>query len=104
MLIDQVSKPRSAKYSIAEECGRPSTCRSKVGCEAIDEPCTNRTVPFLAPPGARFSHRNRLASPFLVQCSWPLILRPPRALVATSFMAVPPAGQNEIPGLSPLMV
>ena len=52
MSMDQVSKPRSAKYSIAEECGRPSTWRSKVGCEAIEEPCKNRTVPFLAPPGA----------------------------------------------------
>src|SRR5262245_14571309 len=87
MSIDQVSKPRSAKYSIAEEFGRPSTCRSKVGCEAIDEPWTNRMAPFLAPPGARFSHRNRLASPFLVQCSWPLIFRPPKACPLASFMA-----------------
>src|SRR4029079_16915743 len=87
MSMDQVSKPRSAKYSMAEECGRPSTCRSKVGCDAIDEPCTNRTVPFLAPPGARFSQRNRLASPFLVQCSWPLTLRPPYTGALTSFMA-----------------
>ena len=48
------------------------TWRSKVGCDAIDEPCTNRIVPrswvFCA---RRFSHRNSLASPFLVQCSVP---------------------------------
>src|SRR6185312_18056 len=52
--------------------GWPGTWRSKVGCEAIDEPCTNRIVPrswvFCA---RRFSHRNSLASPFLVQCSLP---------------------------------
>src|SRR6188508_3046231 len=68
---------------MAEEFGRPGTCRSKVGCEAIDEPCTNRTVPFLAPPGARFSHRNSLAGPLVVQCSWPLMDDVPLA----SFMA-----------------
>ena len=79
-----MSKPRSAKYSIADEFAGPGTCRSNTGCEAIDEPCTNSTVPFFGPPGARFSHRNSLASPLLVQCSWPEI----RPLVATltSFM------------------
>src|SRR5438046_9185022 len=80
--MHQGSEPRSAKYSMADEFGRPGTCRSNVGCEAIDEPCTNRIVPFFPPPGARFSHRNRLASPFLVQCSCPLI-----ATLAWTFMA-----------------
>src|SRR5581483_5454318 len=69
--MHQVSKPRSANQAITDEFGRPGTCRSKVGCEAIDEPCTNRMVPFFGPPGARFSHRNSLAGPLVVQCSWP---------------------------------
>ena len=45
MSTHQVSKPRAANQSITEESGRPGTCRSKVGCDAIDEPCTNRMVP-----------------------------------------------------------
>src|SRR6187200_572219 len=87
MSIDQVSKPRSAKYCIADEFTRPGTSRSKVGCDAIEEPCTNRIVPFFGPPGARFSHRNSLAGPLLVQCSCPLISCPLLALwPLTSFM------------------
>ncbi len=60
---------------MAEESLRPGTCRSKVGCEAMDEPCTNRMVPtLLAGSPAHFSHRNSFTSlPFSVQCSWPLI-------------------------------
>src|SRR5215208_5965385 len=73
MSTHQVSKPRRANQSMAEESGRPGTCRSKVGCDAIDEPCTNRKVP-AGPDGspAYFSHRNRrTSSPLLVQCSSP---------------------------------
>src|SRR6266850_348641 len=72
MSTDHVSKPRAANQSIAEESARPGTCRSKVGCEAMDEPCTNRMVP-ARPAGspAYFSHRNRRTSPLLVQCSSP---------------------------------
>src|SRR6188508_529058 len=52
--------------------GCPGTCKSNVGCDAIDEPCTNRMVPLSRVFWARrFSHRNSLASPFLVQCSLP---------------------------------
>src|SRR3974377_2341102 len=67
----QQSKPSLAKWSIAEESGRPGTCRSNVGCDAIDEPCTNKTVPLLAAGSpANFSNRNSCASPaLLVQCS-----------------------------------
>ena len=58
---------------MTEESGRPSTCKSKVGCEAIDEPCTKRTVPaalFGSPP--HFSNMNSFTSPSLVvQCSSP---------------------------------
>src|ERR1700676_582963 len=74
MSTHQQSKPRAANQSITELSGRPGTCRSKVGCDAMDEPCTNRMVP--AGPegsGAYFSNRNRRASPFWVQCSSPRI-------------------------------
>src|SRR6266850_1046398 len=72
MSTHQQSKPRAANQSIAEESERPGTCKSKVGCEAIDEPCTNRMRP-AGPDGspAYFSHRNRRTSPLLVQCSSP---------------------------------
>src|SRR3954470_21608450 len=72
----QQSKPSLAKWSIAEESGRPGTCRSNVGCEAIDEPCTNRTVPLVAAGSPRhLLNMNRRALPpsFVVQCSCPLI-------------------------------
>ena len=73
MSTHQVSKPRAAKKSMAENSGRPGTCRSKVGCEAIEEPCTNRIVPWvLAGSPAYFSHRkSRTSLPLLVQCSSP---------------------------------
>src|SRR5256885_3849591 len=50
--MHQVSKPRAANQSITEESGRPGTFRSKVGCEAIEEPCTKSTVPRLCAPAA----------------------------------------------------
>src|SRR2546426_7231706 len=69
MSTDHVSKPRRANQSIAEESVRPGTCRSKVGCEAMEEPCTNRMVPAFGCAVAGFSHRNRRTSPLSVQCS-----------------------------------
>src|SRR6185503_15674550 len=69
----QVSKPRSVNHCIAEECGRPGTCRSKVGCEAIDEPCTKRIVPRAAAVAAGLCQRNSLIAPFLIQCSVPFM-------------------------------
>src|SRR5262249_45594635 len=73
MSTHQVSKPRAAKKSIAENSARPGTCRSKVGCDAIEEPCTNRMVPRVcAGSPAYFCHRNSFTSlPLLVQCSSP---------------------------------
>ena len=57
---------------MADEYGRPGTCRSKVGCEAIEDPCTNRIVPACGTLGdAFFSHRNSRISPLFVQCSTP---------------------------------
>src|SRR5262249_8496963 len=58
---------------MTEESARPGTCRSKVGCEAMEEPCTNKTLP-AGPEGspACLFHRNRRTSlPFSVQCSSP---------------------------------
>src|SRR3546814_1350094 len=77
MSTHQVSCPCTAKKFIAELNGRPSTWRSKVGVEAIEEPCTKSTVPFLSPgpfEGAPtyFSQRKSFtSSPFFVQCSSP---------------------------------
>src|SRR5256885_8873328 len=72
----QVSKPCSANHSIAEECGRPGTCRSNVGCEAIDEPCTKRRVPRRGAVAA-LCQRKRRTSPsavfLVVQCSCPFM-------------------------------
>src|SRR6185295_6805807 len=56
----------------------PGTSRSKVGCEAIDDPCTKRIVP-LGAEGWRFRQRKSRISPSLVgrlvQCSVPFIER-----------------------------
>src|SRR5687768_7610255 len=72
--MHQVSKPRAANQSITDESGRPGTVRSKVGCEAMDEPCTKRIVPFgVCPVGGAFCHRNSFTSPLRVQCSVPLM-------------------------------
>src|ERR1700681_4863102 len=74
MSTHQQSKFCRAKKSITEESGRPGTCRSNVGCAAMDEPCTNRMVPavFAGSP-EDFSNRNSLAPSLVVQCSSPLI-------------------------------
>src|SRR3982750_2806693 len=71
--MHQVAKPRSANHSIAEECGRPGTSRSKVGCEAIDEPCTKRIVPRVVSCGD-FCQRKIRTSPLRVQCSLPFMV------------------------------
>src|SRR6185295_1545602 len=73
--MHQVSKPRSANHSITEDPGLSGTCRSKVGCEPIDEPCTNRMVPFGFPATAGFCQRKSLTLPLCVQCSLPCMER-----------------------------
>src|SRR6516225_11573498 len=86
MSTHQQSKFFRAKKYIAEESARPGTCRSKVGCAAIDEPWTNRMVPaVLAGSPAHFSNRNSFAAPpsLVVQCSSALMAA---ADVATSFI------------------
>src|SRR5215510_2823589 len=74
MSTHQQLKPRCANQSITDESGRPGTVRSKVGCDAIDDPCTNSTAGLPCGESTNFSHRNRRTSPsavFLwVQCSW----------------------------------
>src|ERR1700704_6633002 len=72
--MHQVSKPRAANQSITEESARPGTFRSKVGCEAIEEPCTKSTVPRLCASAAgSFCQTNSrtLSLPLLTQCSLP---------------------------------
>src|SRR5262245_713097 len=88
MSTHQVSKPRLANHSITELSDRPGTCRSKVGCEAIDEPCTNSIVPALALGSAGlFCQRNRRISPLRVQCSRPAIA--PSAVVSLLICLLP---------------
>src|SRR6185437_11366130 len=74
MSTHQQSNPWRAKKPMADESGRPGTCKSKVGCDAIEEPCTNRIVPIdLAGSPATFSHRKSFTPPSLpAQCSSPL--------------------------------
>src|SRR5580658_9967983 len=86
MSTHQQSKFCRANQSITEESGRPGTCRSNVGCAAIEEPWTNRIVPVLfAGSPAHFSNRNSFTPPSLVvQCSSPLIAA--AEIVVISFM------------------
>src|SRR5438132_12696083 len=58
---------------MAEASARPGTCRSNVGCEAMDEPCTNRIRPAgpEASPLCLFQRNKRTSAPFCVQCSSP---------------------------------
>src|SRR5690348_18284936 len=87
MSTHQQSKPRRANQSIAEESGRPSTCKSKVGCDAMDEPCTNKIAPAaLFGSTLHFSSMNRFTLPsLLVQCSSPRM----SAGRVTSFIGYP---------------
>src|SRR5438552_8090141 len=78
----QQTNPRCANQSITEESGRPGTVRSKVGCEAIDEPCTNSTAGLPSGEPTNFSQRKRRTSPFWVQCSTPVTGRSVTALGA----------------------
>src|SRR5215475_11726141 len=82
--MHQVSKPRAANQAIADESDRPGTCKSNVGCDAIDEPWTNRIVPFVSRGStAPFRHRNSRTSPLRVQCSVPCTLT---SLILTSLL------------------
>src|SRR5260370_39669045 len=70
MSTDHVSEPCCAKDSIAEEFGRHGTLRSNVGCDAMEDPWTNRIGAFaLAGSTAHLFHRKSLTSPLLAQCS-----------------------------------
>src|SRR6478672_5007751 len=76
MSTHQQAKPRRANQSIAEDSGRPGTVKSKVGCDAIDEPWTKRIAGFPSGDPTNFSHMKRRTSPsgvlFVVQCSTPV--------------------------------
>src|ERR1700681_1707541 len=68
----QHTKPRRANQSMTEESGLPGTVRSNVGCDAIEEPCTNKIAGLLSGAPTNFSHRKRRTSPLRVQCSTPV--------------------------------
>src|SRR5437879_11892516 len=97
--MHQASNPRSANQSITEEAGRPGTCRSKVGCEAIAGPCTKSTVPrFRVPAAGGFGQRtSRMprAPPLRVQCSFPKSAG--RAADATRFTPTPRKSRSLAP-------
>src|SRR5579871_2485615 len=72
MSTAHVSYPCPAKNSIAEEFGRPGNWKSKVGCDAMEDPWTNRMIPFAAAGStAHLFHINRFTSPLRAQCSVP---------------------------------
>src|SRR6185295_19209529 len=82
MSTHQVSKPRAANQSMAEEPALPGTCRSKTGVDASDDPCTKSIVPRAGTcPVEDFSQRNRRLSPLFAQCTFPA------GLLVTSGMA-----------------
>src|ERR1700732_959890 len=88
MSTHQQSKLRRANQSMTDESGRPSTCKSKVGCDAMDEPCTNKILPAaLVGSPADFSNRKSFTSPSLaVQCSCAWTAAAWVTLFVTSFM------------------
>src|SRR6202011_2050807 len=75
MSTHQVSYRRAAKKSMTEESGRPGTCRSKVGCEAMEEPCTNRIRPAVpdGSPACLFHRKSFAPSSLCAQCSVPMM-------------------------------
>src|SRR5213593_311356 len=87
MSTHQLTNPRRANQSITEESGRPGTARSNVGCDAIDEPCTNSTAGFPSGESTYFSHKNRRTSPLCAQCPTPVTGAP--AANACVVIAVP---------------
>src|SRR5438128_9210348 len=72
MSTDQQVKPRCANQSITDESARPGTLKSKVGCDAIDEPWTNNAAGLPSDVPTYFSQRKRRTSPLCVQCSLPV--------------------------------
>src|SRR6476620_6731961 len=67
----QQTKPRLANQSITDESGLPGTARSNVGCDAIDEPCTNSSTGLPAGESTNFSHRKSRMPLFDASCSTP---------------------------------
>src|SRR5450755_177612 len=68
----QHTNPLRANQSMTDESGLPGTLRSNVGCDAIDEPCTNRIAGLPADEPTNFSHRKSFTPPLRVQCSAPV--------------------------------
>src|SRR5438105_4987757 len=74
MSTHQQTKPCFANQSITDESARPGTTRSNVGCDAIDEPCTNSTAGLSSGAPAYFSHRKSRTAPLCAQCSVPVTI------------------------------
>src|SRR3954454_5405900 len=94
MSTDQQVKPRCANQSITDESARPGTLKSKVGCDAIDEPWTNNAAGLPSDVPTYFSQRKRRTSPLCVQCSLPVTVALLLIVVSTIFQAnrrAPPA-------------
>src|SRR5437660_7868098 len=72
MATHQQTKPRRANQSMTDEAGRSGTVRSKVGCDAIEEPCTKSAAGLPSGVPTYFSHRNRRTAPLCAQCSLPV--------------------------------
>src|ERR1700681_3462489 len=68
----QHTKPRRANQSMTDESGLPGTVRSNVGCDAIDDPCTNKIAGLPSGEPTNFSQRKRRTLPLRVQCSTPV--------------------------------
>src|SRR6266404_4270965 len=68
----QHTKPRRANQSMTEESDLPGTYKSNVGCDAIDEPCTNRSAGLPSGEPTNFSHIKRRTPSLCVQCSTPV--------------------------------
>src|ERR1700704_4852098 len=68
----QQTNPRRANQSMTEESGLPGTYKSNVGCDAIDEPCTNRSAGLPSGEPTNFSHKKRRTLSLCVQCSTPV--------------------------------
>jgi hypothetical protein len=76
MSTHQQAKPRRANQSITDESGLPGTIKSNVGCDAIDEPCTNSTAGLPAGESTNFSHKKSRMPLYDASCATPWTLAP----------------------------
>src|SRR4051795_8905675 len=84
----QQAKPRLANQSMTDESGRPGTARSNVGCDAIEEPCTNSSTGFPSGDPTNFSHRKSRIPFFDASCATPCT---ESAIVAAASASITPS-------------